>query len=372
MILKKRKYSLTDTLVKRAIYYAAFISIVFFIIQAFDAPGIPTGYEAEMKSAAEKMKTVIDSVAQYRQLTGKEPDLVSDPNFTGLIGPEYSDIVTSVGHLEAKRTSLNPDMASLIVHLMKTAGVEQGDTVAVGSSGSFPGLLIAALAAAEVMQVHPVVIISLGASSFGASDPDFTLLEIYDLLINKKLFTVGPAAVSLGGHNDSGQEFEDYILQKMQKRIEASGIPLIEKTDLRQNVAARMRIYQSENEDISSIKLFINAGGSWANMGESPLILEVKSGLNVSLEIPPVEQRGVIFAMAAEGIPVIHLLNMRGLVQRYRLPWDPVPSPEPGSWRPTSEMADNTRFIIISTGYLIALVLLILYVTAARRRVPTN
>ena len=35
--------------------------------------------------------------------------------------------------------------------------------------------------------------------------------------------------------------------------------------------------------------------------------------------------------MRAAGVPVIHLLYIRGLAQRYGIPWDPVPLPTPGA-----------------------------------------
>jgi hypothetical protein len=34
--------------------------------------------------------------------------------------------------------------------------------------------------------------------------------------------------------------------------------------------------------------------------------------------------------MAAAGVPVVHLLNVKGLCERYGLPWDPRPLPRPG------------------------------------------
>jgi len=34
--------------------------------------------------------------------------------------------------------------------------------------------------------------------------------------------------------------------------------------------------------------------------------------------------------MASEGVPIIHLLNIKGLAARYNLPWDPQPLPQPG------------------------------------------
>ena len=53
-------------------------------------------------------------------------------------------------------------------------------------------------------------------------------------------------------------------------------------------------------------------------------------GLAAFPRLPPAERRGVVFAMAARGVPVIHLLYIKGLCDRYRLPWDPRPLPEPG------------------------------------------
>lgn len=71
-----------------------------------------------------------------------------------------------------------------------------------------------------------------------------------------------------------------------------------------------------------------------ANMGRSSKVLELKPGINevskITPNTPPVDKRGVIFAMANKGVPVIHLLNIKELSLKYQLPWDPVPLPEPG------------------------------------------
>ena len=34
--------------------------------------------------------------------------------------------------------------------------------------------------------------------------------------------------------------------------------------------------------------------------------------------------------MASRGVPVIHLLNIKGLAAAHGLPWDPSPLPQPG------------------------------------------
>ena len=113
---------------------------------------------------------------------GKPPgvpiDAVVDVNRTGLIGLGSSPITTSLGNLEAKRTTTNPDFAALVVMLLDQAGVRRGDAVAVGASGSFPALTVAALCAAESLGARALVIGSLGASEWGANDPRFDWLSL--------------------------------------------------------------------------------------------------------------------------------------------------------------------------------------------------
>ena len=78
----------------------------------------------------------------------------------------------------------------------------------------------------------------------------------------------------------------------------------------------------------STIKAFVNVGGSWVNMGTDADVLKLSPGLNRDMAVPPAERRGVIQEMALRGIPVIHLLYVKGLADRFGLPWDPFPLPE--------------------------------------------
>ena len=204
---------------------------------------------------------------------------------------------------------------------------ESGDSIAIGSSGSFPALLIASLAAARAMDVHPVAILSLGASSYGAGDPEFNLLDIFEILEREKICSVHPAAASLGGENDVGSDFDPQVRKQLVRRIGSSGIPLIEIPDLRQNTAARYRIYQRAAR--GKIAAFINSGGGFANLGASPLVLKLKPGLNTDVVQPKEAERGMIQLMAAQGVPVIHLLYVKGLIREAGLPWDPIPLPKP-------------------------------------------
>ena len=190
------------------------------------------------------MQRGLQLVAARRHALGVPVDPAVDPNRTGLIGPEDSELMTTVGDLEAKRTTTNPNMAGLIVHLLNQAGVSRGQTIGVACSGSFPALMVAALAAARSIGVRPVVILSLGASSFGATSAQFNLLDIYDELARGGICSEPPAAVSLGGEKDVGLDFETELRDKLFRRVEASGVAFIQEPELQANVARRIAVYE--------------------------------------------------------------------------------------------------------------------------------
>jgi len=308
----------------------------------------------EMLTAARTMEQAVAVIGAER--ADRIP--ASDPNATGLIGPEYADLLTSLGDQEAKRTTTNPDMAALLVHLLLSAGVEQGDTIAVGCSASFPALMIATVAAAEALDAVPVVISSLGASSWGATDSEFNLLDIHELLLEAGVIDTPPVAVSLGGNRDLGSGFDPEVREQLIEEVAASGLPFISADELNSNVAARMRCYLEggEGEPQSTIAAFVNIGGAYANMGTSPLILDLDPGLSLEMPLPEVERRGVVFEMASRRIPIVHLLHIRGLALRYGLPWDPLPLPEIGTTRfHDARSGDHPFFPVIAGLYLLAL-----------------
>ena len=63
--------------------------------------------------------------------------LNDDPNETGIIGKDYTDLTTTLGSLSSKRTSTNPNFAGVIVEMLSKAGVKAGDGVAISFSASF-------------------------------------------------------------------------------------------------------------------------------------------------------------------------------------------------------------------------------------------
>jgi poly-gamma-glutamate system protein len=351
---------------RRVIIIAGVVSLMAYAALFFFSQDRLLPYSDKMLEAAQLMDESISVIRDYCAQSGIEVNKNIDPNQTGLIGPEYTELTTTIGHLEAKRTTTNPNMAGLLVHLLYQAGVKPGDTIAVGSSASFPALMVASLAAARAMDVKPVIIISLGASSYGGTKPTFNLLDIYKLLLEEGIFSVKPAAVSLGGGKDIGLNFEPELNEQLLEQIQSSGLPFIYEPDLEKNVAMRMRIYKSA-ASTKGISAFINAGGSYANLGPSQLALKLKPGFNENIQIPEKAKRGVLFEMAAQDVPIIHLLYIKGLVVKYGLPWDPVPLPKPGEQKFNSDQQhDNLYFWIISIIYFALLIMLIFYQVAIK------
>jgi poly-gamma-glutamate system protein len=303
-----------------------------------------------MLEAARTMRNAISAVSRHCDTVGIPIDEALDPNRTGLIGPECTELFTTLGNLEAKRTTTNPDVAGLLVRLLRRAGVSAGDTIAVAASGSFPALLIATVSAAETMGVHPATILSLGASSYGATRPEFNLLNVHRLLLSEGILRTPLVAVSLGGEGDVGAEFEPGFRARLVESIRETGIPFLYEPDLRENVARRIKLHGER------VGAFVNIGGSDANLGSSPLVLRLRPGLNTDVELPPPSQRGVLFEWAARDVPVIHLLNVRGLALRHGIPWDPIPLPGAGA----TPLRDGARargagFWLLTAAYFGAL-----------------
>ncbi len=347
--------------IKRLIIVASIVSLAAFSSVQIFPPQNAATYFDEMLEAAQIMERAVSTIRGYCDSAGIKIDDAVDPNRTGLIGPGLTGIATTLGNLKAKRTTTNPNFAAVVVQLLKKAGVSAGDTVAIGCSASFPALMIATLSATTAMEVYPIIIISLGASSHGATNPDFNLLHIYEILMQENVFEIGPAAISLGGDRDIGRDFNPGVREKLMQQIYLSGIPFIFERDFTINIAQRMKIYVDESKQ-RKISAFINIGGSYANIGTSELVLKLKPGINEGMKIPPEAERGVLFEMAVRHIPTIHLLYVRGLALQYGLPWDPIPLPRAGKFVSyLGQSSINSRFLIITGFYLVLLIALVFY-----------
>jgi poly-gamma-glutamate system protein len=321
----------------------------------------PFSVKTEMLFASRRMEQAVAAVRGCRERRGVGIDPAADINRTGLIGLETSPITTSLGNLEAKRTTVNPNFAGLITLLLHRAGVRKGDTIAIGASSSFPGLIIASLCAVEALELRGLMICSLGASQWGANNPEFNWLDIMSCLESAHFLSARPVALSLGGDKDAGEDMSPEGRALLLRSGRQTGLPFVAEPELKANVRERLRLLEAAAGG-TAIRAFINVGGGYADMGTDSSILKVGPGLAEFSAIPPRDRRGLIFEMAARRVPVIHLLYVKGLCDRFGLPWDPAPLPAPGRGGIIDgKEVDRRGFLILAGAYflLAAAVLLI-------------
>ena len=275
--------------------------------------------------AAETLQDWMDSVKAYKLEAGLSLTPY-DTHQTGMIGDEYTPITTSLGAEEAKRTTANADMAALLVQMLTEAGVKPGDTIGAGFSGSFPALNLAVLAACQTMGVKVIYIASMGASTFGANQPEFTFPDmVCRLYLDGKLQTP-PALITPGGDYDCGGEMFPEERDAALGRIAAYGMAdIMQEKDFAANLKAREELYESQGP----ISCFVGVGGNITTIGTEEDTMN--PGVLAPYTITTVRATdGLLQVYNAKGLPVLHLLNIKELVARYGLPFDPERITPPG------------------------------------------
>ena len=234
------------------------------------------GYQDKMK-AVEIME---DCLSILKKVVNKEHILPDhDPNYTGLIfDDKYSPMITYSGDkptLDSKQTVLKTIFASLIVDLFLKVDLTKGDTIAVGMTGSFPGANIALLSACEAMEIVPVIISSIGASEWGATDPNFTWLDLEKILVDSAVVSYRSKAVSLGGYRDmyglnpnngyGGPEAKKLAEKAIARNEDIERI--VEKKSKR--VSDRKDIYKKyiHGQLLANYSAFVNIGGGVGSIG---------------------------------------------------------------------------------------------------------
>src|SRR5262245_19385623 len=146
-----------------------------------------TAFKQKM-NAAQAMQAAERAIADARGDHAEENSTLADDRvIAAMLGSPNSPITTDSGTLAAKATSTNPNFAALMVDWLYEAGVRPNDVVAVAYTGSFPALDVGAIAAVEAIGADPIIVSSVGSSTWGANDPDFTILDIETLLMNAGL-----------------------------------------------------------------------------------------------------------------------------------------------------------------------------------------
>ncbi|MCB0823062.1 MAG: poly-gamma-glutamate system protein [Bacteroidales bacterium] len=318
----------------------------------------------EKLEAATLSAEAANSIKQYRLNKGIFVDEVNDPNQTALIGQEYTLITTDRGYIDSKLATTNPNFAAMIVQLLKEAGVEKGDQVAVAFTGSFPALNISVMAALETLQIKPVIITSVGASNFGANDPYFTWLDMESYLYDAGVFHNKSVAASIGGGFDLGRGLSPEGRNLIENAINRNNVDFIHEKHLDNSIARRLEIYD-ENRNGLPYKAYINVGGGIASLGNTINGKLIPVGLTQNLPVKNYPVSGVIVQMGQRGMPIIHLLNINQLIQKYNLQSRIVPLPEPGEGGIFVQKKYN--LIVTAVATLIMIVIIVLMYMSERK-----
>jgi poly-gamma-glutamate system protein len=279
--------------------------------------------------AARVQAGVIEAVAAGALERGIPIDAEHDRNRTGLIGEAHTKLTSTLGSLPAKRTAAAPDAAALLVRMFRQAGVREGSMVAVNASGSFPGFALAAVSACGALGAKAVVVLSIGASSWGANRPEYTVFDMFTAAGDRRAFPADypaeVAAVSPGGADDRGPDLDRDAVEKVLARAEALGIPVIRPASLGDAVAARMALYRARGEP----DMLLTIGGNYANSGADPGLSNL-SGAILPSRAGDVKGTGLIQEFLRAGKPVVQILDVAGLSAMYGIPFDPHPVRPPG------------------------------------------
>lgn len=156
---------------------------------------VPTADYDVKTAAAELTAQCFASIRQRKEELGILPSPANDVNDTGMIGQDFSYITTTLGELEAKRTTTNPNMAAVVVDMFNELGLQPGDEIAVNCSGSFPAMNIAVLCAAEVMGLSPPLLPPLAPPP---TEPTTRILPtwIWSITFGRRDFSPTRAAAS--------------------------------------------------------------------------------------------------------------------------------------------------------------------------------
>lgn len=312
-------------------------------------------YYDEQISAYEKMEEITKYVISYKKELGL-PIYDYDFHNTGLLGDEYNEYTTSLGHLESKRTSTNPDMAAMVVKMFKQIGLKPGDHVGVGFSGSFPALNIAVISAGEVMDLDYTVITSFGSSTFGANQKELSFPKLLNKLYYDGVTKYNSSMVTLGGDNDAVSEKETDIIRPIIDEYNKLNLNLVIEPDYENNIQDKIELYEQKDIDC-----FVAVGGNLTFLGMGDDDISNRQGIlknsGIRLDTFDRSKDGLINYFLSKNVPTIHLLNVRKIVADYGLAFDPPIWPEKGTSNVFKNISYNKNLaivlVILSSAYLI-------------------
>jgi len=280
-------------------------------------PGHAEAWRTKLR-AVELMESAERTILAAKRERGVSVDPRNDPALSGVVGPEFTLLTTDRGAQASKSLAAHPNFAAAVTQMMLRAGVREGDLVAVGMTGSLPGLNLAVLSACRAIGAQPLIVTSAGSSMFGATDPEMTWLDMEAVVAGRGLWPYRSLAASLGGGGDVGRGLSPAGRQILADAIERSGARPLDPASVLDAVRQRVALYDSVAAARGRpIRLYVNVGGGLASLGGSQNARLIPPGLSRRLALRNYPNRGVINVLGERGIPVLHLLEVERLAREY-------------------------------------------------------
>ena len=319
----KRLYWRPPGVSRTALTLVAAVSLAAIIlVETLPVQRKQTSY-GEKVAAARLARDCMEAIKAEKQRIGHVSDPEVDPAATGMIGESLTAVTSNTGFLRAKLTSTNPNFAAVVVHLLAEAGVVAGDVVAVGVSGSFPGLNVSTYAALQTLGIRPIIIASTSSSEWGANHVDYTWLDMERTLREVGLSPFKTSGATHGGIDDLGIGLTKEGRAMLDTAMQRNDVRKVEPTSLADAIAKRMALFDEVAGD-AIIKAYVNVGGGSASVGTHVGKKQFKPGLNLEAPLAAGTPDSVMLRFAKRDVPVIHLARVKLLAQRYGLPYAPA------------------------------------------------
>ena len=167
---------------------------------------------------------------------------------------------------------------------------------------------------------------------WGANLPEFTWLDIERHLLEAHFIKTKSLAASLGGQGDRGRGLSKKGIQLVKSAIMRNGVDRIEAHSTEESMDQRMDIYRKAAGE-TEIKAYVNVGGNTVSVGSSLGKKLYKEGLNLRPSAAALSVDSMMSRFAREGLPVIHMIRVKKLAEKYGLPIEPKKLSMPGEGR---------------------------------------
>ena len=269
----------------KTLFFIACLSMLSVFVVSKSQSSIAKDGLDDKKKATKIMQKYIQSLKLMKNFIVNKNDIYN----TGLIGVESSSITTVFNEndknfLNSKLACTHPNFSALMVHFLNEAEVNSGDTIAVSMTGSLPGANLSLLAACEALNIYPVILSSVGSSSWGANRENMTWLDIEAHLFKNQIINHRSLAVSIGGENDLGENLSDDGIEIIEENIISNNAKLINENSLKENIDYKMDIYNSKL-DINNYRAFVNIGGGASSIGYGTGKDSMKVGVAFPIEL---------------------------------------------------------------------------------------